>query len=158
MNRNSSLTGRTAVLLAAGIWLLCAGWSLPLPPEDGDIENAREKQGSNRELCAIKTVAVAGNSEAATKVRKEVEQRTWLKLVGSPEKADAVLDVAESRTEHGRRISVQKATVSATLTMRSSGEIVWSDSSTFDGDPLRSGASVAAKLVLSHLARQAGCK
>lgn len=119
---------------------------------------AREKAGSRPELCTIKTVAVTGNSEAATKVRREVEQRTWLKLVGSSEKADAVLDIAESRTEHGGLLSVQKATVSATLTQRSSGDIVWSNSRTFNSDPLRSGASVAAKLVLSDLARQAGCK
>ena len=41
MNRNSFSTGRTVALLAVGIWLACAGLARALPPQEGDIDNAR---------------------------------------------------------------------------------------------------------------------
>jgi hypothetical protein len=94
---------------------------------------------------------------AATDVRKELEKRTWLKLMDSPEKADAVLAIAESQSTKRFPIPTQETNVSANLNKGDS--VLWSDSVSFGEGAFNSGAGSAVKILLSHLNREAGgCK
>jgi hypothetical protein len=131
------------------VFLVCLIWSPLLP---------REKRHPHPELCELKTAFISGNSESATKVRQELEKRTWLRLVGSADKADATLDVSETRSEKNFPIRTEQTTVSATLTRNSTKEVVWSGSASFGEGVVNSGAGSAVKIVLGHLSREAGCK
>lgn len=117
----------------------------------------RHKQQLHPELCEIKTVEVTGNSESATVVRREIENRTWLKLSPSAEKADAVLEVAESKSTRGFPRATEQTTVSGNLIRK--GEIVWSGSASFGEGVFNSGAGSAVKILLAQLKGDAGgCK
>lgn len=118
------------------------------------LASARRKKGSHPELCEIKTVAVTGNSESASIVRREIEKRTWLKLAASGDKADAVLDIAETKSTRGFPMTQERTTVSGNLTRKDA--IVWSDSSTFGEGPFNSGAGSAVKILLAYLKDDAG--
>lgn len=71
---------------------------------------ARRKRGSHPELCEIKSVAVSGNSESASLVRREIEKRTWLKLSPSADKADALLEIAETKSTRGFPTTTEQTT------------------------------------------------
>lgn len=123
------------------------------------IAAARHQIHSKRsvELCAIKKIAIEGNSESAVNVRKQLEKRTWLALSDSSASADAVLKVNESRSEKNFPIRTERTTVSAEM-VKSDGSVVWSGSSWFDEGVFNSGSGSAVKILLSNLQKSAGCQ
>ena len=117
----------------------------------------RRNRGSHPELCELKTVFVAGESESADMVRRDIEKKTWLTLVNSPATADATLKVAETRSLKRFPIRSERTTISATLTRTADQQLVWSGSAWWDEGAINSGAGSAAKILLGRLNLEAGC-
>jgi hypothetical protein len=117
----------------------------------------RIRKGSHHDLCTINTAFVSGNSESAGLVRKQLAKRTWLRLVPSADKADAVLDISETRSEKNFPMRAGQTTVSATLTRNSTKDLVWSGSATFGEGPFNGGAGSAVKVLLGDLSYEANC-
>ena len=118
---------------------------------------ARKKPEPNPELCQLKTVYVDGNSEAASIVRRELEKRTWLKLENDEAKAEAVLSIAESKSEKNFPIRSETSTVAGQI--RRGTKLLWSGSGSM-GEGLFgfSGGGTSAKMLIFKLNREAGCK
>ena len=77
--------------------------SLPLLLGFATSEAKRPPKGSP--LCSIKTVYVAGYTEPSFGVAAAVRKETWLKVVPSPEQANAVLEIHETWGEAQFRIA-----------------------------------------------------
>jgi hypothetical protein len=116
---------------------------------------ARNKKQRDPELCQIQTVYVSGNSESAVLVRRELEKRTWLRLVRDPAEADGELIISETQSERNFPVRSQRTTVSGEL--RRGSALVWSDSAWFDEGMFNSGAGSAVQILLSRLNKQANC-
>jgi hypothetical protein len=121
------------------------------------ITEARKK-AKTEGLCEIKNVFVIGNSESASILRREIENRTWMTLVNSEEKADAIFEVSESRSTKRFPIATEQTTISGSITKRGTKELLWSDSASFGEGVINSGAGSAVKILLGNLRRDAGCK
>ena len=110
-------------------------------------EAKRPPKGST--LCSIKTVYVAGYSEPSFRLAAAVKKETWLKVVPSPEDANAVLEFHETWGEH----------MTITAVLKDKNGNLWSGSQPLgDGAP-NSEPKTAAKALMSKLNEAAGgCK
>jgi hypothetical protein len=118
-------------------------------------EAKRPPKGSP--LCSIKTVYVAGYSEPSFRVAAAVKKETWLKVVPSPEDANAVLEFHETWGEHNSASPGEHMTITAVLKDKNGN--LWSGSQLLgDGAP-NSEPKTAAQALMSKLNEAAGgCK
>jgi hypothetical protein len=101
-------------------------------------------------LCAIKTVYVKGNSEGATLIRKELNRGfLWLKLSNSSERADTIMDVAESDTPD--------TTLAGAISHQISVELTKGDETLWSGSAGSISPGAATGKVLLQLKKQAAC-
>jgi hypothetical protein len=108
-------------------------------------------------LCGIKAVYVAAYSEPSVKVEEAVKKRTWLKVVSSPEKANAVLEVHETWSEPDPSTHGGQMTISAILKNKDGN--LWSGSQPWGEGSVNPDPRSAAKELMSKLNEDAGgCK
>jgi hypothetical protein len=136
---------RTVVLIAVLV-LLVAGTTVA------------RKKSKTEGVCEIHNIFVVGNSESATIVRREIDNRTWMTLVNSEEKADAIFEVSESRSTKRFPIATEQTTISGSITKRGNKELLWNDTASWGEGVVNSGAGSAVKILLGNLKRDAGCK
>ncbi|MCU1336351.1 MAG: hypothetical protein JWO19_1932 [Bryobacterales bacterium] len=117
------------------------------------------KDKPDARLREVKKVFVAGNNEAAEKIRsdlrKDMEKRQGcLTLVTKPADADATLEVADDSVV--RELGTRHDRVTATLTLKS-GDLVWSHTDSWSDDPLifQSGVKTAASAIYNWLKKDA---
>jgi len=112
-------------------------------------------------LHTVKKIFVAGNNEAAEKIRSEVRKDTdkgkvCFALVTRSGDADATLDVADDSVKEPGLVSGRHDRVTASVTLNS-GDLIWSYTQSFSDAPFMSGVKTAAGLVYGKLKKDA-CK
>ena len=120
----------------------------------------KKKTTPDPKLCSMETVAVIGNSESANAVRMALQEgRTWMKLVGSSDKADVILEVAEARSTEQILTVMAYVTVTITLTHRETEEFLWSGSyKAAESDVWRGpGTRLSARKLFKRLRKVANC-
>ena len=148
----------TRIKTAGSLALLGLGCCSPFCMAQSDIR--ADHQHRLEKLQSVHSIFVAGNNQAAQRIREELEKgKTCFSPALRGADADAVLDVNADGV-HTRSNAVladiREWIVSGNLT-NATGELLWSDSVHFGDAPFMSGAKTAAKHLLGDLRRQV-CK
>jgi hypothetical protein len=109
----------------------------------------------------VKKIFVAGNNEAAEKVRSDLRNdsekaKVCFALVTKAADADAVLEVNDDSVKEPGLTTGRHDRVTGTLTTKS-GDLIWSRTDSFSDAPFMSGVKTAAGLVYKRL-KTAICK
>jgi hypothetical protein len=110
-------------------------------------------------LREVKKLFVAGNNEAAERIRSEIRKDTdsgkvCFGLATKAVDADATLDVADDSVKDSGNMPGRHDRVTGTLTMKS-GDLIWSRTESFSDAPFMSGVKTAAGLVYGRLKKDA---
>ena len=108
-------------------------------------------------LCGIKTVYVELYSESSGRVADAVKKRTWLKVVRSQHKANAVLEFHETWGKPDPSTHGEQMTITAVLKNQDGN--LWSGTQPWGNGSVNSDLSSAARALMSKLNEDAGgCK
>jgi hypothetical protein len=138
---------RRITITFAAIWAINLA-SLTAKPKD-----------VNPQLKTVRTIFVRGTNEAADHARRALTSNGCLLLAGQADAADGVLEIATDTAPMGGALGGlgRNWLVSATLTVRASGDLVWSKSMRQTDAPFMAGGKTSGKLLISYLAKDAGC-
>src|SRR5258706_1980586 len=111
---------------------------------------AAAKDTPDPRVRAVKSIFVAGNNEAAEKIRSDIRNdsekgRACFTLVTKAADADAVLDVNDDSVKEPGLTTGRHDRVTGTLTTKS-GDLIWSRTDSFSDAPLMSGVKTPAGL------------
>ena len=108
------------------------------------------------ELQTVQKVFIQGTSEAADKLRNDLETYTCLKLTNNKTKADALIEVDERERRQSSVILGNQNRVSSSVTITMpNGDQVWSNSKSGGDGFINSGAGHADVNLLRALAKDA---
>ena len=108
-------------------------------------------------LCGIKTVYVELYSESSGRVEDAVKKRTWLKVVRSQDKANAVLEFHETWGKPDPSTHGEPMTITAVL--KSQDGNLWSGTQSWGDGSVNADLGSAAKALMTKLNEDAGgCK
>lgn len=110
-------------------------------------------------LREVKKLFVAGNNEAAEKIRSEIRKdadsgKVCFGLAAKMVDADATLEVGDDSVKDSGNMPGRHDRVTGTLTMKS-GDLIWSRTESFSDAPFMSGVKTAAGLVYGRLKKDA---
>jgi hypothetical protein len=122
---------------------------------------ALAKDTPDPRLREVKTIFVAGNNEAAEKIRSDLRSdsakgKACFTLVTKVADADAVLEINDDSVKEPGLTTGRHDRVTGTLTTNS-GDLIWSRTDSFSDAPFMSGVKTAAGLVYKRL-KTAACK
>jgi hypothetical protein len=122
---------------------------------------ALAKDAADPRIREVKTIFVAGNNEAAEKIRADLRNdaekaKVCFRLVTKAADADAVLEVSDDSVKEPGLTTGRHDRVTGTLTTKS-GDLIWSRTDSFSDAPFMSGVKTAAGLVYRRL-KTAICK
>lgn len=108
------------------------------------------------ELQTVQKVFIQGTSEAADKLRDDLETYTCLKLTNNQTKADALIEVDEKERGQNSVILGNRNRISSSVTITMpNGDQVWSSSKSGGAGFVNSGAGHADVNILRALAKDA---